>query len=104
MAVSGSTFRIRRRTFLGAGLAAGALRVSSPFVRPRARAEAIKIGLDNPLSGTYAALGKNELIGCQMAIDEINAKGGILGRPVELVVEDFDQRRTLASRCRRRAS
>ena len=46
------------------------------------------IGLDNPLTGTYAAPGKNELIGCQMALDEINAKGGILGRPVELVVED----------------
>ena len=28
-----------------------------------------------------------------MALDEINAKGGILGRPVELVVEDFDERR-----------
>ena len=88
MPVSGPTFRIRRRTFLGAGLAAGALRVSSPFVRSARAADAIKIGLDNPLTGTYAALGRNELVGCQMALDEINAKGGILGRPVELVIED----------------
>ena len=48
----------------------------------------MRIGLDNPLTGTYAALGKNEQIGCQMALEAINAKGGILGRPVELVVED----------------
>ena len=44
--------------------------------------------MDNPLTGSYAATGKNELVGCQMALDEINAKGGILGRPVELLVED----------------
>jgi Periplasmic binding protein len=43
-------------------------------------ADAVRIGLDNPLTGTYAGPGKNELIGCQMALDEINAKGGILGR------------------------
>jgi branched-chain amino acid transport system substrate-binding protein len=88
MPISASSFRIRRRTFLGGGLAAGALQVFSPFVRTARAADAIKIGLDNPLTGTYAALGKNELTGCQMALDEINAKGGILGRQVELVVED----------------
>ena len=48
----------------------------------------VKIGLDNPLTGTYAALGKNELIGCQLALEQINTKGGILGRQVELLVED----------------
>src|SRR4029077_15335882 len=51
-------------------------------------AETSKIGLDNPLTGTFAALGKNELIGCQLAVDQINAKGGILGRKVDLLVED----------------
>ena len=55
---------------------------------PARAADPVRIGLDNPLTGTYAAPGKNELIGCQMALDEINAKGGILGRPAELVVED----------------
>ena len=63
-------------------------RFASPFVMRARAADAVKIGLDNPLTGTYAALGKNELVGCQMALEEINAKGGILGRPVELVVED----------------
>ena len=86
MPISGSSFR--RRAFLGAGLSAGALQVFSPFVRTARAADVVKIGLDNPLSGPLASLGKNELIGCQMALDAINAKGGILGRSVELIVED----------------
>ncbi|HTZ68897.1 MAG TPA: ABC transporter substrate-binding protein [Roseiarcus sp.] len=88
MPISRSSLRIHRRALLGAGLAAGALQVFSPFVRTARAAQAIKIGLDNPLTGTYAALGKNELVGCQMALDAINAKGGVLGRPVELAIED----------------
>jgi branched-chain amino acid transport system substrate-binding protein len=80
--------RISRRRLVGSGLALAGARVAGPFVIPTRAAEAIKIGLDNPVTGTYAALGKNELVGCQMALDEINAKGGILGRPVELVIED----------------
>jgi branched-chain amino acid transport system substrate-binding protein len=64
------------------------VQVFSPFVRTARAADAVKIGLDNPLTGPLASLGRNELIGCQTAIDAINAKGGILGRPVELIVED----------------
>ena len=70
------------------GAALAAAQFASPFVIRARAADAVKIGLDNPLTGTYAGPGKNELVGCQMALDEINAKGGILGRPVELLVED----------------
>ena len=70
------------------GLALGAAQFAAPFVLTARAADAVRIGLDNPLTGTYAAPGKNELVGCQMALDEINAKGGILGRPVQLLVED----------------
>ena len=66
----------------------GAVEIAGPWVKRARAADAVKIGLDNPLTGTYAALGKNELVGCQMALEAINAQGGILGRPVELVVED----------------
>src|SRR6202161_4488523 len=79
---------VRRRTLLKAGLAIGAMQVASPFVVKSLADEPVKIGLDNPLTGTYAALGKNELIGAQLALDQINAKNGILGRKVELLVED----------------
>jgi branched-chain amino acid transport system substrate-binding protein len=88
MPVSGSSFPIRRRTLLGAGLALGMSRLASPFVKTARAADVIKIGLDNPLTGPLGANGKNELVGCQIALDEINAKGGILGRSVKLIVED----------------
>ena len=79
---------VKRRTILKAGLALGAMQVASPFVVKSLADEPVKIGLDNPLTGTFAALGKNELIGAQLAVDQINAQNGILGRKVEMVVED----------------
>ena len=68
MSISRSQVGIRRRTLLNAGLAAGVLQVASPFVLRARAADAVKIGLDNPLTGTLAGLGKNELIGCQIAV------------------------------------
>ena len=80
--------KISRRGVIKAAAAVGALQVGAPFIGNARAAEPVKIGLDNPLTGTYAAVGKNEMIGCQLAIEQINAKGGILGRPAELLVED----------------
>jgi branched-chain amino acid transport system substrate-binding protein len=79
---------VQRRTVLKAGLAFGAMQVAGPFVAKALAEQPIKIGLDNPLTGTYAAVGKNELIGVQFAIDQINGKNGILGRKIELLTED----------------
>ena len=80
--------KVNRRAVLKAAATLGTLQLVPPFII-KARGETpIKIGLDNPLTGVYAALGKNELIGCQYALEQINAKGGILGRKVELLVED----------------
>ena len=79
---------IGRRTLLKAAAAAGVAQVAAPFVISARAADNIKFGLDDPLTGTYAELGKNEQIGCELAIEEINAKGGILGRQAELLVED----------------
>jgi branched-chain amino acid transport system substrate-binding protein len=79
---------VSRRTILKAAAAVSAAQLAGPFVITARAADTVKIGLDNPLTGTYAAVGKNELIGCQLAIDQINKKGGILGREAELLVED----------------
>jgi branched-chain amino acid transport system substrate-binding protein len=79
---------VGRRTILKATAAAGVAQFAAPFVITARAADTVKIGLDNPLTGTYAALGKNELTGAQLALDQINAKGGILNRKVELLVED----------------
>ena len=78
----------RRRTLLKAGLAAGAAQIASPFVLRARAADEVKIGLDDCFTGTYAETGRNEQAGCQLAVEEINAKGGILGRQVTLLSED----------------
>lgn len=79
---------VQRRAILKATVALGAMQVASPFVVKSLADETVKLGLDNPLTGTYAALGKNELLGCRLALDQINARGGILGRRAVLLVED----------------
>ena len=79
---------IGRRDVLKLAAAAGAVQLASPFIIPACAAETVKIGLNDPFTGTYAELGSNEKIGCELAIEQINAKGGILGRQVELVSED----------------
>ena len=88
MGPGNNSVKLGRRTVLRTAVVAGAAQIASPFVVAARAADVVKIGLDNPLTGTYAALGKNELIGAQLALEQINAKGGILGRQVELLVED----------------
>ena len=53
-----------------------------------AQAQAIRIGVNEPLTGPFAASGTYVVNGAKIAADEINAKGGVLGRKLELVVED----------------
>lgn len=53
-----------------------------------ASGEAVKIGLLQPLTGPVSAAGIAVRDGAQIALDEINADGGINGRPMELVIED----------------
>ena len=95
---------VDRRRLVKSGALLAAAQFASPFVIRARAADAVKIGLDNPLTGSYAANGKNELVGCQMALDEINAKGGILGRPARAHRRGFVDAATPARRCRRRAS
>src|SRR5690349_15818176 len=80
--------RIGRRTLLQAGAAVGALQVASPFIIAARGETPIKIGMVDPLTGVYAAPASNEVTGAKLAVAQMNAKGGILGRQIELLVED----------------
>ncbi len=55
---------------------------------PAGAAEPIKIGFGMAQTGPLAANGKSALIAMQIWKDDVNAKGGLLGRPVELVFYD----------------
>ena len=55
-------------------------------------ADTLKIGYLAALTGDWAAYGQTEEKAAKLAVDEINAKGGILGKKLELVVYDFRTR------------
>src|SRR6266581_8861915 len=48
----------------------------------------IKVGMPIPLSGPPALFGEPASKGAQMYVDEVNAKGGVLGRKIELIIRD----------------
>jgi branched-chain amino acid transport system substrate-binding protein len=70
-------------------VAAIALLVVLPMMTaPRLEVSTIKIGVLGPLTGPFAATGKRHLAGAELAVKEINEKGGVLGAKLELVVYD----------------
>ena len=86
-----------RRTFLGLGaVAAGAvgatMLVPAPWRAAFGQAKPFKVGALQPLSGAAAAGGKTAILGTQMAVDRVNKAGGIQGRPVELVIADYESK------------
>jgi branched-chain amino acid transport system substrate-binding protein len=53
-----------------------------------AEGEPIKLGMATTLSGSIALFGEANRNAAQLAVDELNEAGGVLGRPVELIVRD----------------
>src|SRR5437868_11476800 len=74
---------MKRRHCLALVVAAVAL---SPIAVPAE--ETIKIGFPMPLSGPTAVYGVPITKGAEMAVADINAKGGVLGRKLELLTRD----------------
>src|SRR5258706_6353633 len=79
---------VNRRTVLKGGAAAAALQLVPPFIISARGETPVRIGMVDPLTGVYAAVAQSEVMGAKLAVAQINAKGGILGRPIELLVED----------------
>jgi len=67
---------------------AAALVAVAGFAVPASAAEPIKIGFGMALTGGLAANGKAALLAMQIWEEETNAKGGLLGRPVQLIYYD----------------
>lgn len=79
---------LSRRTALK-GIAAGVAALGAPaIVRRASAADPIRIGVISPLTGAWTVYGKAHISGFELAVDEINAAGGVLGRPLEIVVGD----------------
>jgi branched-chain amino acid transport system substrate-binding protein len=88
---------ITRRRMLRWSAAGGAVGLGttiwpSPWRSAFGEAKPYKLGTVQPLTGVAAYGGKTSLVGVQMAVDRINKAGGIMGRPVELVVGDDESK------------
>jgi branched-chain amino acid transport system substrate-binding protein len=86
---------VTRRRLLGWTAATSSLALGATFSPWRSafgQAKPYKIGSMQPLSGAAAAGGQTALIGIQMAVDRINKGGGIHGRPIELIVADYESK------------
>ena len=58
------------------------------FAAPALAQEPIRIGVTQPLTGAFAASGNYVAQGAKIAEEAINASGGVLGRKIQLVIED----------------
>ena len=75
----------RMRRFVAAAIALGGLLVAASA---GVAAAPVRIGLSISLTGPTAPAGKQVMAGLEIWRDDVNAKGGLLGRPVELVYYD----------------
>lgn len=90
-----------RRTLLKAGtLVAGSAALGWPAL-VGAQSNPIRIGHLTPLTGFLGALGDYAVQGIKMAAEEINAAGGLLGRPIELISEDSVNPQTASTKAQR---
>src|SRR5881409_3883055 len=78
---------MNRRAFL-ATTAAGAAVAAFPAILTAQGGDTIKVGFLGPTTGPFGALAKDQQQGAIVAMEEINAKGGILGRRLEILFRD----------------
>jgi len=76
-----------RRSFLATTSAAAATLAFPAVLRAQGK-EPFRIGFPLPLTGPFAALAADQQRGAELAVDELNARGGILGRKVEVLFRD----------------
>lgn len=70
------------------GTFCGSVLAQAPVPLPAASAAPIRLGLIFPLTGGSSDMGNSARIGAQIAVNEINAVGGYVGRKLELIIRD----------------
>jgi len=94
-------FSTSRRALVKTGTAfAGVTAIGFPAI-VNGQTEKIKIGHLTPLTGFLGALGAYAQLGIRMAEEEINAAGGVMGRPIEITSEDSVNPATAATKAQR---
>ncbi|MBL8359552.1 MAG: ABC transporter substrate-binding protein [Rubrivivax sp.] len=90
----------RRRLLQGGAALAGAGALGAPALL-LAQSGPIKIGHLTPMTGFLGALGEYAVQGMRMAVEELNAAGGVNGRPFELLTEDSVNPQVASSKAQR---
>ncbi len=90
----------RRRLLHGAGAAAALGTMGFPAI-VRSQADAVRLGHLTPLTGFLGPLGEYAVMGVNLAVEEINATGGINGRKVDLIAEDSVNPQTASTKAER---
>jgi branched-chain amino acid transport system substrate-binding protein len=67
----------------------------------KAQGDVIRIGHLTPLTGFLGPLGEYAVMGVKLAAEEINASGGVMGRKIELVMEDSVNPQTASAKAER---
>ena len=98
---TGSASISRRRFVGGAAVTFGAIATGagSFLMRPdwaNAAAEPIKVGIATDLTGAIGYAGNANANTAKMLVKDLNAKGGLLGRPLELYIEDTASNESVA--------
>jgi branched-chain amino acid transport system substrate-binding protein len=79
---------IGRRRLLQGSATIAALQLAAPALIKARGEEPIKLGFIDPLTGSLSALAVSEVEGAKVGVAKINNEGGVLGRPLQLLVED----------------
>lgn len=90
-----------RRDLLRAGTALAGLAAIGAPAAGFAQADKVRIGHLTPMTGFLGALGAYAVMGIKMAVEEINAAGGVLGKPIDLITEDSVNPQVAASKAQR---
>ena len=95
------SYKINRRSLLkGAAGTAAMAGIGMPAIL-RAQAEVIRIGHLTPLTGFLGSPWRVRRMGVKLAAEEINDAGGVLGRKIELVMEDSVNPQTASAKAER---
>jgi branched-chain amino acid transport system substrate-binding protein len=92
--------KVSRRDVLKGGLV-GAAAASTVHLWPtilRAQEKVLHIGVCSPASGNFADMGMGEQRGVDLAVRDFNAKGGVLGNKVEVLIEDTQSNPMIGAR------
>jgi urea transport system substrate-binding protein len=87
-------YSMSRRNALSEMVAAAAAVSAPTIIRSASAADPIRIGVLSPVTGAWTVYGQAHSRGFELAVEEINAAGGVLGRPIEMILADYqtDQR------------